>query len=80
MSKITDAKFKVIKDPNRVRWWEYRLSFDWRVFWICAAVSTLAGVRWTMDALLTNPTAQEQVQTDAAPGTIEPVGDRTGAQ
>ena len=66
--KIVDAKFKVIHDPNRVRWWQqrYSLSIDWRVVAIVTAVAAAQFGRSVMERQ-TSLTAPEQAQSDVAP-------------
>ena len=41
----TDAKFKVISDPNRLPWWRgWRVSIDPMTFLICAISSAVAAI------------------------------------
>lgn len=48
--RVIDAKFKVVRDPYRLRWWQ-GWYIDREVFWVCAIGSVLSALPYLIDAL-----------------------------
>jgi hypothetical protein len=43
--RVIDAKFKVVSDPNRLRWWQgWRLYIDWRNAILIGGLSAAAAL------------------------------------